>query len=58
MTTSTRLPGATGIDAGRPISFSLDGASYSGFSGDTIASALIAAGRLDCGASTYLGRPR
>lgn len=58
MTTSTRLPGATGIDTGRPIAFTVDGASYSGFSGDTIASALIAAGRLDCGASTYLGRPR
>ena len=58
MTTSTRLPGATGIDTGRPITFTVDGTAYSGYVGDTIASALIAAGRLDCGASTYLGRPR
>ncbi|WP_231444253.1 2Fe-2S iron-sulfur cluster-binding protein [Brevibacterium zhoupengii] len=53
-----RLSGATGIDGNRPISFTVDGQTYSGFAGDTIASALIAAGRIDCGNSTYLGRPR
>lgn len=58
MTNSTRLPGATGIDPSRPISFSVDGRNYSGFAGDTIASALIASGRIDCGNSTYLGRAR
>ena len=57
-TSSTRLPGATGIDTGRTIDFRVDGTSYTGFAGDTIASALIAAGRLDCGDSTYLGRAR
>lgn len=56
--TNTRLESATGIDRTRPISFSVDGQQYSGFAGDTIASALIAAGRIDCGNSTYLGRAR
>ncbi|MGM0699629.1 MAG: 2Fe-2S iron-sulfur cluster-binding protein [Actinomycetota bacterium] len=55
---ASRLPGATGIDTARPIDFTVDGATYSGFAGDTIASALIAAGRIDCGNSTYLGRAR
>ncbi|GAA1556978.1 glycine cleavage T C-terminal barrel domain-containing protein [Brevibacterium picturae] len=56
--TNSRLENATGIDRTRPISFSVDGRQYSGFAGDTIASALIAAGRIDCGNSTYLGRAR
>ncbi|GER24334.1 sarcosine oxidase subunit alpha [Zafaria cholistanensis] len=47
-----------GIDRTREVSFSVDGLAYTGFAGDTIASALIAAGRVDCGASMYLGRPR
>ena len=58
MTNTTRSPGATGIDTSRPIGFTVDGVAYSGFAGDTIASALIAAGRLDCGSSTYLSRAR
>ncbi|MDN5808219.1 MAG: 2Fe-2S iron-sulfur cluster-binding protein, partial [Brevibacterium sp.] len=53
-----RLPQATGIDFSRPLRFTVDGQAYSGFAGDTIASALIASGRIDCGASTYLGRSR
>ena len=56
--TNSRLENATGIDRTRPIRFSVDGRQYSGFAGDTIASALIAAGRIDCGNSTYLGRAR
>ncbi|MGC3020766.1 2Fe-2S iron-sulfur cluster-binding protein [Brevibacterium sp. FAM 24630] len=56
--TDTRIAGARGIDRSRPISFTVDGQSYSGFAGDTIASALIAAGRVDCGNSTYLSRAR
>src|SRR5690625_5648887 len=55
---ASRLSSATGIDTARPIDFTVDGATYSGFAGDTIASALIAAGRIDCGNSTYLGRAR
>ena len=55
---ASRLPSATGIDTTRPIDFTVDGATYSGFAGDTIASALIASGRIDCGNSTYLGRAR
>lgn len=58
MTNTTRSPGATGIDTSRPIGFTVEGVAYSGFAGDTIASALIAAGRLDCGSSTYLSRAR
>jgi len=43
----TRLPerGGERIDRGRVIEFSFDGRSVSGFEGDTIASALFAAGR-------------
>ncbi|KAB1947815.1 2Fe-2S iron-sulfur cluster-binding protein [Brevibacterium linens] len=55
---ASRLPSATGIDTTRPIDFTVDGQAYSGFAGDTIASALIASGRIDCGNSTYLGRAR
>ena len=40
-----RLETATGIDRSRPIGFTVDGVAYSGFAGDTIASALIAAGQ-------------
>src|SRR5699024_6024521 len=58
MTNTTRSPGATGIDTSRPIGFTVDGVAYSGFAGDTIASALTAAGRLDCASSTYLSRAR
>ena len=55
---SPRFDHATGIDRTRPVSFRVEGTQYSGFAGDTIASALIAAGRIDCGNSTYLGRAR
>jgi sarcosine oxidase subunit alpha len=50
-------PGS-GIDRSRSVSFSVDGKSYEGYAGDTIASALLAAGRIDCGPSMYLKRPR
>lgn len=53
----TRLP-ATGIDPSRPISFDLDGETITGVAGDTLASALIAAGRTRCGDSLYRSRPR
>ncbi|MDQ6752225.1 MAG: 2Fe-2S iron-sulfur cluster-binding protein, partial [Actinomycetota bacterium] len=38
--------------------FTLDGAEYSGHPGDTIASALLAHGRIDVGNSLYEDRPR
>ncbi|QCU78905.1 sarcosine oxidase subunit alpha family protein [Citricoccus sp. SGAir0253] len=46
------------IDRSREITFTVDGQQYTGLHGDTLASALVAAGRLDCGQSMYLGRPR
>lgn len=54
-----RVPqGGRGINRSREITFSVDGESYRGFAGDTVASALLAAGRIACGDSLYLGRPR
>ncbi|GAA1138866.1 2Fe-2S iron-sulfur cluster-binding protein [Nesterenkonia lutea] len=47
-----------GIDRSREITFTLDGVPCTGYAGDTIASAMIASGRLDCGDSIYLKRPR
>ena len=57
-----RLPdervAASGIDRNRPVHFTVDGQAFTGYAGDTIASALLAAGRINCGDSMYLGRPR
>ena len=52
--------GATGglIDRSRPLSFSFDGAAYSGFGGDTLASALIANDVRLVGRSFKYHRPR
>ncbi|WMY79302.1 2Fe-2S iron-sulfur cluster-binding protein [Citricoccus sp. I39-566] len=52
-----RAPGHS-LDRSREITFTVDGTDYTGHPGDTLASALIANGRLDCGASLYEGRPR
>ncbi|GAA3710688.1 sarcosine oxidase subunit alpha family protein [Zhihengliuella alba] len=52
-----RAPGHA-VDRTREVKFRLDGLEYTGFAGDTVASALLAAGRVDCGPSLYLGRPR
>ncbi|MUN64932.1 sarcosine oxidase subunit alpha family protein [Kocuria sediminis] len=49
---------ASSIDRTRPLSFTFDGEQVSGYAGDTLASALLAAGRITCGDSMYLGRPR
>ncbi|NUL44372.1 FAD-dependent oxidoreductase [Cellulosimicrobium funkei] len=46
------------MDRSRQIPFTVDGTTYTGHPGDTLASALVAAGRVDCGPSLYLGRPR
>ena len=53
-----RLQQGGRIDRSRPVSFSLDGKSYSGFAGDTLASALIANGVGLAGRSFKLRRPR
>ncbi|MYE98958.1 MAG: sarcosine oxidase subunit alpha, partial [Gammaproteobacteria bacterium] len=46
------------IDRSRPLKFSLDGKAYTGFAGDTLASALIANGVMLVGRSFKLRRPR
>ncbi|MDN6302102.1 MAG: 2Fe-2S iron-sulfur cluster-binding protein [Brachybacterium sp.] len=53
----TRAPGH-GIDRDREITVRVDGTELTGYEGDTVASALLAAGRPGCGPSLYLGRPR
>src|SRR6185312_4533862 len=52
-----RAPGH-GIDRSRSISLTLDGQQIAAHLGDTIASAALAAGRIACGNSLYLDRPR
>ena len=46
------------IDRTTPVRFTVDGQEHTGYAGDTLASALLAAGRIHCGDSMYLGRPR
>ncbi len=46
------------IDRGRPVSFTFDGRRFSGFQGDTIASALLANGVRTVGRSFKYHRPR
>ncbi len=58
MKISHRLSGAAGIDPAQPISFRFDGAAYQGFAGDTLASALLAAGVRVMGRSFKYHRPR
>lgn len=50
--------GRRAVDVGRPRSFTLEGHHYEGLAGDTVASALLANGRIRVGDSMYLGRPR
>jgi sarcosine oxidase subunit alpha len=57
--TSGRLPaGGTGIDRSRPLTWTFDGRTLEGFAGDTIASALLAAGIRVAARSIYHDRPR
>ena len=56
--TAHRLPGGGLIDRARPLSFSFDGRSFEGFSGDTLASALVANGVGLVGRSFKYHRPR
>ncbi len=48
---SFRLPNGGRIDRSKPLDFSFDGKPMQGFSGDTVASALLANGRLLVGRS-------
>jgi len=53
-----RLPGGGRIDRRRELAFSFDGRAYRGFNGDTLASALLAAGVRLFGRSFKYHRPR
>ena len=53
-----RLPSGGLIDRDTPIAFTFDGKPYSGFAGDTLASALIASGTHLMGRSFKYHRPR
>jgi sarcosine oxidase subunit alpha len=53
-----RLPTGGRIDRGTRLSFTVDGQEMTGHPGDTIASALLANGRLEVAPSIYRGRPR
>ncbi|WP_237154285.1 2Fe-2S iron-sulfur cluster-binding protein [Oryzibacter oryziterrae] len=56
--TGFRHPSKGLIDRDKPLSFTFDGKSYSGFAGDTLASALIASGVRLVGRSFKYHRPR
>ncbi|WP_109212341.1 MULTISPECIES: 2Fe-2S iron-sulfur cluster-binding protein [Microbacterium] len=53
-----RLPVGGRIDRGTTLTFQLDGEQFTGHPGDTLASALIANGRIAAGDSLYRGRRR
>lgn len=53
-----RLARGGRIDRSVPLRFTVDGVSYTGYRGDTVASALLANGVRRVGDSSYLGRPR
>ena len=53
-----RVNGGSSIDYDKPVTFSFNGRTVLGFKGDTIASALLAAGRPIVGRSYKYGRPR
>lgn len=59
MTTSpNRLPHGGRIDRTSTLNFTVDGQAFTGHPGDTVASALIAAGQVRIGNSLYENRPR
>ena len=53
-----RLPQGGRIDRSTELSFTVDGQSYVGHPGDTLASALLAAGVIETAPSIYRARPR
>ena len=58
MTTHRVQRAGARIDTSRPVSFTFDGHSYTGFAGDTLASALLANGVRMLARSFKYGRPR
>ncbi|MFQ5936476.1 MAG: 2Fe-2S iron-sulfur cluster-binding protein, partial [Acidiferrobacterales bacterium] len=58
MSQPRRLASGGRIDRARPLSFSFDGKRYSGYAGDTLASALLANGVHLVGRSFKYHRPR
>src|SRR5688500_11212155 len=58
MTSTLRTPAGGRIDRATTVEFTFDGQAYTGHSGDTLASALLAAGRHRIATSIKLGRPR
>ena len=46
------------VDRSRPLRFTVDGVELTGYAGDTVASALLANGRVRVGDSIYRRRPR
>jgi sarcosine oxidase, subunit alpha len=54
----SRHPDYGRIDRDRPFRFTFDGVEYTGYAGDTLASALLAGGVHRVGTSVRLGRPR
>lgn len=56
--TARRLPKGGEIDRSRPLTFTFDGRTVAGFQGDTLASALLAAGDPVLGRSFKYRRPR
>ncbi|MEQ1547249.1 MAG: 2Fe-2S iron-sulfur cluster-binding protein [Chakrabartia sp.] len=53
-----RLPNGGRVDRSEPVHFSFDGQSYTGYAGDTLASALLASGVMLFGRSFKYHRPR
>jgi len=53
-----RLPEGGRIDRSAPLTFTVDGVTRTGYRGDTVASALLADGVVQVGASAYRHRPR
>jgi sarcosine oxidase, subunit alpha len=58
MSTSFRTAAGGRIDRGTALQFTFDGQTYRGHPGDTLASALLAAGRHQIATSITFGRPR
>ena len=55
---ASRLPAGGRIDRAQPLAFAFDGADYSGFAGDTLASALLANGVSVVARGIHTGRAR
>ncbi|MEV0050993.1 2Fe-2S iron-sulfur cluster-binding protein [Saccharopolyspora shandongensis] len=58
LTPPSRLPEGGRIDRTRTLRFTFDGMEFAGHPGDTLASALLANGRIEVGPSIYRDRPR